>query len=507
MGTTPLTSLYLTTLDRSPILPPQLLRAMFDAATAANDRDLMRRLIKRADAPDDLVEAFARLADPGYAGDVRSRPALPGAAHTQTRETRAEVLARALDVHNVDPRAFMDAVVAFERKPAKALRDKLRRLPASYFTPRQAELLVATLDDCERAGQLDTPVRNLIARTGKDGVERLLATVTRGWILENLVQYEVGTEPVVAALRRWLRSRVGQPFNRGYVGENAQHLLFVALIHRDPDDRSHIATQLINDAASHHGSGLLENVAKAVGFVDAFAPGRNHKQWDTSPAAPPSPATSLGDASVTVLLAAATSSDPDILTGVTHEVLQRENSTIAQCAAVLLRNAALRRTDRHELIETIAQGSFSDREGDLLQVDPIVLFPDDPVAVTQWSRKFPDETLRRHGWAPFGGPSRAPEMLGIWQDQETGPALEALLHAATDVGLTDAALRALTLYGLRVACSTPSAAGALLSDRAGQMIAETLGDRLDAWAAFHGLSETFDGTFGELLDVSAAIGH
>lgn len=505
MGTTSLNTLYNTCLARTPVAPAAVLRAAFESATEHEDNELLRALVVREDAPDDLVEQFSTYDGTSLAGLYRARAERPGNGASRRRETRAAVLARALAARTAAAPAsaalIEDAFAAFEKKPTQTLAAQLRQLPAAWFTPPQAYQLILVIDTLPHRYQ--SPTDKLISRLGTALASKALEHVTSTWLLDEMFTWDVDAQAVISAVKRWLPSRRGRTMNGGYSGDNTQLTLHAAFAYRTPEDRAKIQVELVKWAIDHEPWAV--GVLACRAYVPEDADQATPAAWDEAPAQPPSEVRDLRDVPPATLAALATSGNARTLTEVIDAVLGRDDpATIGRVSAVALRNRALTTADRHRLIAVVCDEGFEHTNA-LEDYDAIAMYTDDPVVTAAWASKFPEQALNLHRWDPFGGPQAAAERMRAWEEDGSLAAWSDLGAAAARAGLAKSDVLGLRTTTVNALCAVPGAAGANVSALVADALAHGLGDQSARWRTFAQLAESFPGSLGELIETAAAV--
>lgn len=488
-------TLYSALLAGSPVLPAQVLRAAHAVATPAH----LAVLAGRDDLPSDLAQVLSQERNPGVSAAFRARATRPGASTARVPETRASVLASALgsEWRTPAPEALHDAIAAYMAKPTATLARALWKRPASWFTPQQA---LALLLGAESWIDMSSPanlarMRELTARLGPQLAGQALASMTTPDAAAILLGFDVPVADVARCVRRILQAENNPDLWRAAIR--------AAFVHRDAAGREELLHLVLaaGPLRDERSTRLLEQAV-------AQRTGQGLRLWNMRPADPPAltgPDADLASASVASLQALACDLDPAVQMLVVDAAKRRSLSAAAQVMQHLLRNPTLGEYPLWAVLDYLASkgGEWEYALSHVFTVDMIALHPDRTRACRRWALLAPCDTLRRHGWAPFGGPDKAARLLHHWVEAYPKLYRDPLLAAAVSAGLTTSQLLAMRMPVLQELLLCKSAH--LIAGRVAFVIAENLGQDADLWAAFSALAETFPGTLTELLEATTAL--
>lgn len=497
-------------LDRCPVLPASLLRAAWASAVAAGDLPLMRTLVAREDAPEDLIAQFATQTEASVVGVYAAR-------HTKApgwvADHRAAALAKALAAASPPQEAIVAALAAFDRKPTRTLAGALLRIDEDWLTPEQAFAVLTRVSPGDKPDYRPINGWRFAARLGPELGAQLLRTTRTWWVMVTLLEFDLPTMDKVAAVARCSADiQLSTDLMRTGVGNHELARAQRSILERSPVAEHYEVRITFANPDTWGGQSqarvdrIIDELRLVFGGVLTVPP----VPWDTTPTrsarTPP-----LDCATPAEIEAAAASPNP----GRVHEAAQALWARLPRAEDIkayrtLLSNPALTRADCVRLLSDIASKGTIWLElsaNGLAGLDLILTHPGDEEIHRLWAAAMPAQTLARHGWEPFGGRTVAPGLIRSWQVARAAATLSSalfdeLLDAVVAQGVTAHELRALSVATIQVRIRDARRATAVpLATAVADLLAKTLGDDPACWAVYDAMAgEAFTGSLGELLD-------
>jgi len=484
----------------NPVLPPTSHRVAWALANQYQNRELMRALVARLDAPSDLRAQYATLEDPQLRATFLARPDVTDAERGAglAGERRADVLVKALKKTGwANPTVIQAAVAALAAKPTKGLAVEMTSVPTTHLTGEQAATVLralAALTSLKRSDFKDAPLIRVIRRAGREAAVQTLPECRNSAIAAAILRFDLPGDLVRQSIER-----LGiEMFDTG-------DLNVIVFSRPDKDELARWVRQQLEE--ERRGRNLWGPSGKY--WLQPWS-----EQPHTQPAAQQagSQVRRVGTVDLPDLRDYALSPDPRVVAQVADRLLtfaplvQYPNQAAYWnlAAQVLLQNPALGLTDRHRLMDSIRDVLAPANLG---KFDALTWFAGDEKVRRTWCEVYPASVLRNYGWAPFAGIATPKELMRRWAADPDK--YEHELRAGISAGLDPEVLLDLPLPAVRDAlvslgdvCSHGHVVETSLAlERA---IAARLGDNPVAWHLYDRLFDEFTGTLGELLDATAA---
>lgn len=503
--------LYSHLLARTGHVAPAMHRAAFAAARAANDEHLLKALVIRPDAPADLLEQYATLDNLTVRQAFLSRADGAGERLLPDREPerRAAVLVKLLSAMHPSAHAVHDALAALDAKPTVGLARALLH-HAEWLTADQAATILRTLVSAKVAVDSNVhrteKIARVAARAGRDVVTEVLATATAPELVTALVGFDVDDDVAEAALARMGRWLSAESSRYPRLITWAEEPLRVVNRTKMPSSAKRLTDAFV--------AAVTTQGVTAGAVVRARLGGRWQHVcvWDTTPADPPALPTAassrpIADLTMADRVAIAAGPDVDAL----EEILEFELGRAADGAyntvtyRALLLNPAFGLEGRRrvaDLVQRAFAAQFVLEQIASLDIPSLPVVCGELTAV--WVECFPGQVLRRQGWAPFGGPANAAEVVnGAARTAQLGrneqERYETLVREAGTTGVPAEVIGDL-LVADAMEILTRQPMPDTLAAHGWAAVLRRLGDEPGAWTLFDELVTGFPGTVNELID-------
>lgn len=499
-----LVHLYKTTLAASPVLPEPFLRSVHATAVRASDTLLLVALAARTDTPADIADSLSKSDNDAVRKAAKRRVRAPGEAIVASTERKAAVLAGALSADRPNGRLFREALDAYRARPTNAIRKALLQLPAHWYEPSEAELLLAT-STSTHFQVTELGPQEFIARLGSDvAAASFLRNHHCPWLVPRVAAFALSDDTAVEILARyapdWSDSQ-----DRNYFRRTVAALMST----RHSEERERLRQALTEAFAGD--ARAIDDIRHRERFVHAVAPA----PWDVSAARPPVESDRIEDADASSLAALAASGDSSVLREIVKVVSARGlGSETCEVAAVALRNPALPSAERLLLLEELHEhraantGALMVVLNDTLNsLDVITTYPDDEQAIAAWIELAPHLVLRRHGWAPFNATGGRAQAIRKWQHTSDGNLRWRWVDALSRTRLSPADILEIEMEHLPgvTAAMEPRQANGMNADMLVKVLMNELGSDPTSWNVYTLLSSDYVGRLGDLLTACRGI--
>lgn len=431
-----------------------------------------RTLLTKPATPADVLDDARRRG--GYEAVLASHPGAD--AHYRaltTRRLAAEVTRRPTE--HVLVRVAVDR---FDARPTAALASALTRADVALVGRRVLKTAVIKANSASfSTAPVMMDVRNLL----ETDVNELLETVTRADITALLLSAPHSEAAGLKAIVRTMERH----------GPGIADADFTKLARR-----VHSASVRYNEPQRAMDLMLVHRRRRHALIMRDIAAGKRFRVVEPVTPAPMEPADPKVTASRLTWLAR--SNDRTELARLAADIKppHAPHAAVATAISLLLRNHALERSARQELLAVLAASDWVPG----FKLDMCLLYPDDPSMVEAQLKLWPDTDMKRASWQPHGGVERAPVLLRQWFSDSSVRLQEMAQAACRDTAFSrDIFLELPTGMVCDVAAwntTTCELVGRELNRR-------IMGDE-NKVAMLVELFDEWAGTFGELLDVIEA---